>query len=134
MNVWDRCLLDESQAGLVSQFEESIKYLEQNENESNVIVSRALPTTLQCTGINGYKESLFVSEKYCDTFALELESILNLLTDLSSSFIDVTRRTNSLMMNCEHLLEQQVFVTFSIVCLSKVIFLAFSPINSKSAS
>lgn len=60
------------------------------------------------SGIDGLQESLVSSESSCRSFMGELDSLLLTLGDISSLHNDVTGRTNSLMFNCENLLEQQV--------------------------
>ena len=55
-----------------------------------------------------YQLSLVNAERVCHNFIKDLDDNLKILDEVSSSYDDVTGRTNSLMLNCEHLLEQQV--------------------------
>lgn len=55
----------------------------------------------------GMQNSLNTAELSCSTFITELDSILKTLAEVGSAYEDVTSRTNSLMVNCESLLEQQ---------------------------
>ena len=68
----------------------------------------AMPAAISNTGIDGLQESLVSSEISCRSFMTELDSLLLTLGEVSSLHNDVTGRTNSLMFNCENLLEQQV--------------------------
>lgn len=47
------------------------------------------------------------AESSCRNVLEEVDSILAILEDISNEYEDVTSRTNSLVMNCESLLEQQ---------------------------
>lgn len=55
----------------------------------------------------GLQNSLNTAEQSCSIFIQELDSILKTLSEVGSAYDDVTGRTNSLMVNCESLLEQQ---------------------------
>ena len=52
-------------------------------------------------------DSLNTSELTCSAFKDELDSILKTLVEIGAAYEDVTGRTNSLMVNCESLLERQ---------------------------
>lgn len=60
--------------------------------------------------IYGLQSSIVKTEQYCRESLLAVDEILGVLNDISNDFQDVTGRTNSLMMNCENLLEQQVII------------------------
>jgi hypothetical protein len=124
-SIWDYCVLDESTNNLVTNLENftksSSKTLSINGSAasssgaaSNVIStggknmkSSALGAA-DDSGIDGLQESLVSSESSCRSFMEELDSLLHTLGEVSSLHNDVTGRTNSLMFNCENLLEQQV--------------------------
>ena len=52
-------------------------------------------------------DSLSKAELCCSAFKDELDSILKTLVEIGAAYEDVTGRTNSLMVNCESLLERQ---------------------------
>jgi hypothetical protein len=56
---------------------------------------------------SGRLEALTSTEEFVSTFVKELDSILKTLGEVGDAYDDVTGRTNSLMVNCESLLEQQ---------------------------
>jgi hypothetical protein len=55
-----------------------------------------------------FQMSLVSAERTCGSFIKELDESLKILDEVSASYDDVTGRTNTLMLNCENLLEQQV--------------------------
>lgn len=122
--IWDYCQLDEETLKLIDQ----IKQEQQNDGEiaprgssssaasSLTVVSSSGAITPSpfvgnngsTSGIDDLQASLVKSESSCRAFLTELDSILGTLGEVSNLYDDVTGRTNSLMMNCENLLEQQV--------------------------
>lgn len=56
---------------------------------------------------DGIHESLRTVETACNSFISNLDDILGVLEQVEQAHSDVTGRTNSLMVNCETLLEQQ---------------------------
>ena len=123
-SVWDYCVLDAPTTILLQNLENSIgtngkAILSDGEVTSSSSGAKspskrgsstqsALPAAISNTGIDGLQESLISSEISCRSFMTELDSLLLTLGEVSSLHNDVTGRTNSLMFNCENLLEQQV--------------------------
>jgi hypothetical protein len=124
-SIWDYCVLDESTNNLVTNLENftksSSKTISINGSAasssgaaSNGIstggknMKSSAPGEADDSGIDGLQESLVSSESSCRSFMEELDSLLHTLGEVSSLHNDVTGRTNSLMFNCENLLEQQV--------------------------
>ena len=58
-------------------------------------------------GIEEFQTRFGAAESCCRDVLEELDSILAILEDVSSEYEDVTGRTNTLVMNCESVLEQQ---------------------------
>lgn len=124
-SIWDYCVLDEATNILVTNLENftkcSSKTLSSNGSaaSSSGAASNGISTGIKSmkssasgatddSGIDGLQESLVSSESSCRSFMEELDSLLHTLGEVSSLHNDVTGRTNSLMFNCENLLEQQV--------------------------
>lgn len=123
-SVWDYCILDAPTTTLLQNLENftgtnSKAILSDGEATSSSSGAKspskrasgaqtALPAAISNVGIDGLQESLISSEISCRSFMTELDSLLLTLGEVSSLHNDVTGRTNSLMFNCENLLEQQV--------------------------
>ena len=65
-------------------------------------------TGVEIEGVDGLQSSLLGAEVSIRIFVSELDRVLSTLGEIASLHDDVTGRTNSLMSNCENLLEQQV--------------------------
>jgi hypothetical protein len=123
--IWDYCQLDEETLKFIDQINQE----QQNDGDyapkgsatgasalSVVSSSGAITPSPSpfvggngsTSGIDDLQASLIKSESSCRAFLTELDSILGTLGEVSNLYDDVTGRTNSLMMNCENLLEQQV--------------------------
>ena len=123
-SVWDYCILDAPTTALLQNLENfsgtnnktilsdgeatSSSSGAESQSKRGGKMQAALPTAISNTGIDGLQESLISSEISCRSFMTELDSLLLTLGEVSSLHNDVTGRTNSLMFNCENLLEQQV--------------------------
>ena len=68
---------------------------------------RTLYTPCEESGVDSLFKKIEVSEETCRQFTGELDDLIAILTDISSAHGGVTGKTNSLMFNCENLLEQQ---------------------------
>ena len=75
-------------------------------SDRNIVL--AMVASTDESGIDGLQASLVSSELSCRSFMTELDSLLHTLGEVAALHDDVTGRTNSLMFNCENLLEQQV--------------------------
>ena len=124
-SVWDYCVFDGPTSNLMDSIENFIKSGGKAASLDRIAPSSsgsANPVRIKDqwdaqigtakagddSGIDGLQESLVSSESSCRSFMGELDSLLLTLGDISSLHNDVTGRTNSLMFNCENLLEQQV--------------------------
>lgn len=58
--------------------------------------------------IEAMKNIIADAESSCHSFVERIDEALQTLSELSTSYSDVTSRTNTLMQSCEDLLEQQV--------------------------
>ena len=127
-SVWDFCVFDAATSALIQNLENST---ERGRGNSKAIqnapknVSNGAPDVPSSSGalrtvpgdwnapgdesgIDGLQSSLVSSEQSCRSFMQELDSLLHTLGEVAALHEDVTSRTNSLMFNCENLLEQQV--------------------------
>ena len=123
-SVWDYCVLDAPTTILLQNLENfassnrkaiSLDGEATSSSSGSKSLSKrgsstqtVLPTAISNSGIDGLQESLISSEISFRSFMTELDSLLHTLGEVSSLHNDVTGRTNSLMFNCENLLEQQV--------------------------
>lgn len=156
-SIWDHCYLDTDIASLVDELGETMKK-EDNQpfscqikyGSSSSSIARG-NNSVTAAGNDDYQQqykeqqhkehniqsALSDAEQSCATALSLLDSILDLLNDVSSAHDDVTGRTNSLMTTCENLLEQQVniiqmiyiiniyatFTYFFLLLLSNVVYL-----------
>jgi hypothetical protein len=123
-SIWDYCVLDAPTTILLQNLENFTSSNSKTRSPDGEATSSssgskspskrgsstqtALPAAISNSGIDGLQESLISSEISCRSFMTELDSLLHTLGEVSSLHNDVTGRTNSLMFNCENLLEQQV--------------------------
>jgi hypothetical protein len=114
-SVWDFCVLEPSQSDLIEDIEKSFErnYFGCPSSSGALSLDRLKIDTKKTltplrSGIDGLQVSLFNAESSCSNFMGELDTILHTLGEISNFHADVTGRTNSLMTNCENLLEQQV--------------------------
>jgi hypothetical protein len=75
---------------------------EHNNNNNNIVNN-----SIYHSGIDGLQVSLTDTEESCRIFMEKLDNILITLKDVSLAHDDITGRTNTFMLNCEYLLEQQ---------------------------
>lgn len=123
-SIWDYCVLDAPTTILLQNLENftlsnskaispdgeatSSSSGSKSPSKRGSSTQTVLPAAISNSGIDGLQESLISSEISCRSFMTELDSLLHTLGEVSSLHNDVTGRTNSLMFNCENLLEQQV--------------------------
>jgi hypothetical protein len=123
-SIWDFCVLDAPTTILLQNLENftssnskaispdgeatSSSSGSKSPSKRGSSTQAVLPAAISNSGIDGLQESLISSEISCRSFMTELDSLLHTLGEVSSLHNDVTGRTNSLMFNCENLLEQQV--------------------------
>ena len=124
-SIWDFCVLDAATTALIQNLENStdnrvelVSSSEDAPSSSGAISSKSsnagwngagiIGSTADESGIDGLQASLVSSELSCRSFMVELDKLLHTLGEVAALHDDVTGRTNSLMFNCENLLEQQV--------------------------
>lgn len=112
-SIWDLCAVDDTQLAEILKYEQEILQMGKNSQTNSVNdinTSTNLDSALECSdsGIDGLQAVLLNTESSCHNFMNELDHTLEMLCKVASSHSDVTGRTNSLMLNCENLLEQQV--------------------------
>ena len=111
MDTWDVSLLDDSQLSIISKYENLLN--EATETELSKSTKDAMNGIEFSSSQSDYEiqtmeKVLSENEKSCKEFIDKIDDVLQILSDLSTSYSDVTGRTNTLMMSCEDLLEQQV--------------------------
>lgn len=116
MDSWEYSLLDESQLNEIAKLE-SYLIQEYETNELNDLDNNKI-TTSETDGnndndnneddIEAMKNIIVNAESSCHLFVERIDEALQNLSELSTSYSDVTSRTNTLMQSCEDLLEQQV--------------------------
>lgn len=124
-SIWDYCVIDTATAALIQNLENcseiNTRLLAADRDapsssgamsskaavsDRNIVL--AMVASTDESGIDGLQASLVSSELSCRSFMTELDSLLHTLGEVAALHDDVTGRTNSLMFNCENLLEQQV--------------------------
>lgn len=116
---WEHCSLDDVQMNAILNYETNL--LESNKEVETTIPNSSHAHSLGSSSsesdyeIQIMKEVLTQSEISCHEFLDKIDEVLQVLSNLSSSYFDVTGRTNTLMRSCEDLLEQQVYTYFFVV-------------------
>ena len=118
--IWDQCQLDNSIAASLTTLNELL-HPESVSNSTthdsigattlkngSLLDSKASSTAVEVPLLGSQKSALTDAEHSCKVFLEELDALLTLLTGISNSHVDVTGRTNNLILSCENLLEQQV--------------------------
>jgi hypothetical protein len=120
-SVWDLCHLDSDTLAEVDKLQSSglISSAARGNNEVTEVGAEEAtsPATYASNSIYGLQSSIVTTEQYCRESLQAVDDILNVLNEISNDFQDVTGRTNSLMMNCENLLEQQVIMRYFVFLL-----------------
>lgn len=116
-SVWDLCHLDSDTLAEVEVLQSpavqpSVSSAARGNNEGTAVGAEDSGVSSSSAGnsIYGLQSSIVTTEKYCRESLLAVDDLLSVLNEISVDFQDVTGRTNSLMMNCENLLEQQVLL------------------------
>ena len=124
-SIWDYCVIDTATAALIQSLENCsdintrlVSSDQDAPSSSGALCSKTgfsdrntvsiIGAATDESGIDGLQASLVSSELSCRSFMTELDSLLHTLGEVAALHDDVTGRTNSLMFNCENLLEQQV--------------------------
>lgn len=114
MSVWEHCdlgpSLEDHLVKIAAASEQSAPSSgsRKNLNEANsvkAVINGSAGAAQQ--GIEEMQSHFGAAENSCRGVLEELDSILAILEDVSNEYEDVTSRTNSLVMNCESVLEQQ---------------------------
>eukprot|EP01036_Dinobryon_divergens_P027874 gene27874-36723_t len=117
-SIWDQCQLNSDLTKNIDKISESLSI---TNSKSNVIRGQnseelkdayvnspgPAPDGNSVLKMNSLQAALEGSEESCRTSLTVLDDILKALDDVSGAFYDITSRTNSLMANCENLLEEQ---------------------------
>lgn len=117
-SVWDLCYLDSDALATIEQIQ-PVGHLGQP--DSSAAASRSKATAVgddeesvskvapeNSNNIYNLQESIVSAEQACRESLAVVDGLIKVLHDVEVDYEDVTGRTNSLMMNCENLLEQQV--------------------------
>ena len=114
MDSWESCALDDIQLVELSKLEHKLfereivdannfDFTQKPQNDVLLSTSDSIDDKSQII-----KNTISKSESSCHNFLYKIDEVLQLLSELSASYFDVTGRTNILMQSCEELLEQQV--------------------------
>ena len=114
-SIWDHCLLDSEQENCIKIVKANTKFsvpsdvvkkdtTEGNKQEENSVGVDTDPMAIYT------QKNLVATENSCKSFVQDLDGMISMLDDITTAHNDVTGRTNSLMRNCEDLLERQVHI------------------------
>jgi hypothetical protein len=117
-SMWDLCFLDSETQALIDGIQSGDKCFA-NVGGNNSKSSGTLPGNDEepligafdnggGSSINNLQDSIVSTEQSCREALEMVDGLLTALSDVSSAYDDVMGQTNSLMVNCENLLEQQV--------------------------
>lgn len=116
-SIWDHCLLQSEVLGWIDDITSKAQRHQCTQSEAEEVGAADSAEDSDLNGsssgnssgvVHELQRSLVNAEQSCSKTLQLLDSILRLLSEVSNDYEDVTGRTNSLMRNCEHLLEQQV--------------------------
>lgn len=116
-SIWDLCHLDSDSVAQIDLIQPTAPVKAKSTSAKNTTGTPVGNDEAGSNSIYDLQESIVSAEKSCRESLAVVDGLLNVLNDVSTDYEDVTGRTNSLMMNCENLLEQQV-CHFLIVLLS----------------
>jgi hypothetical protein len=111
-SIWDLCSLNAEQEDCIKTVKCSTKLspietkLTQEHSNANPPIN-ATATELDPMVVYS-QENLAATELSCQSFVRDLDGMIERLDAITTAHSDVTGRTNSLMRNCEDLLERQV--------------------------
>jgi hypothetical protein len=128
-NVWELCQIDDEQVMLIQQLAHTYEELENppavslTHDGSSVSDDSDLNKgdSGNLSGIGGLHAALIQTEHTCANFVTDLDKMLSSLQELASAHDSVTGRTNSLMMSCENLMEEQHSLQQTIEYLNEVL-------------
>lgn len=112
MDNWESCTLDDIQLNEIAKLEAYL--LRDSDSLAKTTDESTVDNDVACTisetdeDIEAMKNIIAEAESSCHSFVEKIDEVLQTLSELSSSYTDVTSRTNTLMQSCEDLLEQQV--------------------------
>ena len=130
-SIWDFCHLDSSLLKNIEQLNRNdnnfINNNNNNQNNNNTNTNKDQQNLTSKSDVNvndkmvissktdnnnndeiyALQNSIIESERICNTSIIEINTLLSLLTSIDDYYGDVTKQTNTLMINCEQLLEQQ---------------------------
>ena len=125
--VWEFCSLDGEQLRLIESFKVAPATAPSSSSRQSIVDDgRTAPSSSSSSlsssvGIDDMQQTLVVSESTCRALLSELDCILHTLGEVAALHNDVTGRTNSLMTNCENLLEQQHTLQATVDALKKTL-------------
>lgn len=110
MSIWDSLSLDVEQEECIRAIKAMTRVPVQEGVAGGTIgnVENPVEPTVDEDQIYNIQENLAVLERSCSAFVRELDDMVTALDEINASHSSVTGRTNSLMRNCEDLLERQV--------------------------
>ena len=111
-SIWDHCFLDSDTLSLVEQISSagSCSNEYQTLSDENAVEAPSSSSAGSQEGhlkICDLQEAINDAELSCRSSLGILDELVTILQDVNLAYMDVTGRTNSLMTNCENLLEQQ---------------------------
>lgn len=109
-HLWDQCNLDSELLAQINKLQEwhtnlgTVQPVAIEEGSApDAVASSDVPVK-----INDLQSALQDTERACRTSLETLDGVLLVLDAISKAYDEITGRTNTLMSNCERLLEQQV--------------------------
>lgn len=112
-SIWDLCHLDSDSVAQIDLIQPTVQNKPKSTSAKSSTITSAGNDESGSNSIYDLQESIVSAEKSCRESLAAVDGLLNVLSEISTDYEDVTGRTNSLMMNCENLLEQQVFPLFT---------------------
>ena len=120
-SIWDYCHLDSSLLKNIEQLNRNdhngnnnntnnkTNKDQQNLTSKNDVNDKVVVISSKTDNdeIYALQNSIIESERICHESIIEVNTLLSLLTSIDDYYDDVTKQTNTLMLNCEQLLEQQ---------------------------
>lgn len=112
-SIWDLCHLDSETLVQIDSIQPVAPIKAKSTSaKSSSVTPVGSDETKDSNTIYDLQESIVSAEQSCRDALAVVDGLINVLNEVSVAYEDVTGRTNSLMMNCENLLEQQVCFLF----------------------
>ena len=105
MSIWDQCQVNDQNQKLIADFDECYH---RALFPTDSFLSQASSGDESTSVASALQQILVDTEMSCQNVSGELHNILESLVNISGAHNDIASRTNSLMNNCENLLEEQV--------------------------